>query len=235
MDEMITDYLAAIRQYLPTGPYYLAGWSAGGIFAFALAEAMERAGDEIGMLALIDTPMPSICDELDVGDDARFLCDLVNFASRFSGHDIRVSYDELASLEKDEQFLTALAEARRCGMIPAETPEEYVRRLVRVGEANVLVIQSYQPRPLSAPVQFFVPTDRSALKELAGREPPDDSDLGWSREIGQNVALHVVPGDHFTMMQSVSASILGRQLSQCLEEAAAAIEARIHEEQSTPT
>ena len=85
MDEMIADYLAALRELQPAGPYYLAGWSTGGIFAFALAEALERAGEEVALLALFDTPLPSICDDVDVEDDARFLCDLVNFANRFSG------------------------------------------------------------------------------------------------------------------------------------------------------
>ena len=48
MEEMIADYLAALRELQPAGPYYLAGWSTGGVFAFALAEALERAGEEVG-------------------------------------------------------------------------------------------------------------------------------------------------------------------------------------------
>ena len=49
MDEMIADYAAALRELQPAGPYHLAGWSTGGIFAFALAEALERAGDEVAL------------------------------------------------------------------------------------------------------------------------------------------------------------------------------------------
>ena len=67
MDEMIADYVAALRELQPAGPYYLAGWSTGGIFAFALAEALERAGEEVAAVALFDTPLPSICDEVDCG------------------------------------------------------------------------------------------------------------------------------------------------------------------------
>ena len=39
------------------GPYYLAGWSTGGIFAFALAEALESVGEEVALVALFDTPL----------------------------------------------------------------------------------------------------------------------------------------------------------------------------------
>ena len=49
MEEMVIDYAAALRELQPTGPYYLAGWSTGGIYAFALAQALESLGDEVGL------------------------------------------------------------------------------------------------------------------------------------------------------------------------------------------
>src|SRR5262249_24594677 len=54
IDEMIADYLPALYALQPTGPYYLAGWSTGGAYAFALAEALERDGKKVAMLALFD-------------------------------------------------------------------------------------------------------------------------------------------------------------------------------------
>ena len=112
MDEMIADYLAAMRELRPTGPYYLAGWSAGGDFAFALAEALERAGEEVALIAMLDTPLPSIFDNVSVDDDTRFLCELVGFASRFSGTDVPIHYEELAKIAPEEQFQSALAKGR---------------------------------------------------------------------------------------------------------------------------
>jgi thioesterase domain-containing protein len=213
MEEMIVDYAAALRKLQPTGPYYLAGWSTGGIFAFALAEALERSGDEVALLALLDTPLPSICDEIDLGDDARFLCDLVNYANRFAGTDVRVNYSEVSALEPEERFSMILAEARRQGTVPADTPESFIRRLVSVGEANVQVIQGYTPRAISAPVQLFVPKTKGGLAEVSGRELPDANDLGWSTEVGQEVEIRELPGDHFTMMVGEGALQLARQLA----------------------
>jgi acyl transferase domain-containing protein/NADPH:quinone reductase-like Zn-dependent oxidoreductase/thioesterase domain-containing protein/nucleoside-diphosphate-sugar epimerase len=215
MDEMIGDYLAALRELQPSGPYFLAGWSTGGIFAFALAEVLERAGDEVAMLALFDTPLPSICDDVDVEDDARFLCDLVNFANRFAGTDVRVDLQDV-SLSPEERFRAALAEARRQGTVPQDTPEEFIRRLVRVGEANVRVIQSYEPDSLAAPVHLFVPHIKGGLAEVSGREMPEDEDHGWSTQLGQPVELHQLPGDHFTMMLGEGAAQLARQLERIL-------------------
>jgi thioesterase domain-containing protein/NAD(P)-dependent dehydrogenase (short-subunit alcohol dehydrogenase family)/acyl carrier protein len=221
MDEMMADYLAALREWQPTGPYYLAGWSTGGIFAFALAKALEESGQTVALLSLFDTPLPSICDGIDVEDDARFVCDLLNFVNQFMGSDLRISYEELLMLEPEERFAKALGEARQRRMIPMETPDSFVRRLVAVGEANVRVIQSYVPQPLNVPIELFVPTDRSSLKEIAGREPAPDEDLGWQREVGQAVTLHEVPGDHFTMMLGSTAGKIARVLEQRLMSGAA--------------
>jgi myxalamid-type polyketide synthase MxaB len=216
MDEMIGDYLAALRELQPAGPYYLGGWSTGGIFAFALAEAVERVGGEVAHLALFDTPFPSICDDVDLEDDARFLCDILNYANRFAGTDIRFTYDALSSQGSNERFQVALAEARRQGLVPAETPESFIRRLVGVGEANVRVIQAYRPRRLRTPVQLFVPAIKTGLAEVSGRQARDEEDHGWSAEIGQRVDIEEVPGDHFTMMIGDSASRLADALSRRL-------------------
>ena len=209
VEEMIGDYLPALRELQPTGPYHLAGWSTGGAFAFALAEALERRGDEVALMGLVDSPLPSICDDVDVEDDARFLCDLLNFANYSAGTDASISYEELTRLPADDRFSAALAEARSGGLVPPETPEAYIRRLVHVGEMNVRVLQNYRPSALNVPVQFFTPEVRSALAVISGRTPPNDKDLGWSSQIGQTVSLHRIPGDHFTMMAGKGAPPLG--------------------------
>jgi thioesterase domain-containing protein len=216
MDDMIADYAAALRGLQPSGPYHLAGWSTGGIYAFALAEALQRGGDEVALVGLFDTPLPTICAGVDVEDDARFLCSLVNFANRFAGTSVRVDYDQLLALPNDQRFPAALAEARRDGLIPAETPESFVRRLVHVGEANVRVIQSYRTRRIARPVQLFVPETKGGLAEVSGREMPADEDHGWSTAVGQAVELHTVPGDHFTMMVDGGAEQIARRLRQLL-------------------
>ncbi len=213
IETMIADYAAALRQWHPEGPYHLAGWSTGGIFAFALAEELERAGDEVALMVLLDSPLPSICDGVDVEDDTRFLCNLMNFANCFSGTHIRASYDDLLRLPPEERFQSAIAEARRQGAVPAEAPESFIRRLVRVGGANVRVLQGYSPRPIAAAVHLFLPTIGGGLAEIAGREVPEDTDHGWGAAVGQAVTLHTVAGDHFSMMTGEGATQIAQALA----------------------
>ncbi|KAL8714640.1 MAG: hypothetical protein Q9220_001589 [cf. Caloplaca sp. 1 TL-2023] len=51
-------YLQEIRRRQPHGPYYLGGWSAGGICAFDAAQELDRAGERVERLILIDSPFP---------------------------------------------------------------------------------------------------------------------------------------------------------------------------------
>ncbi|WDO05327.1 amino acid adenylation domain-containing protein [Streptomyces murinus] len=57
--EMADDYLASIRAVQPHGPYHLIGWSFGGMVAHAVAARLERLGEEVRLLGLLDAyPLP---------------------------------------------------------------------------------------------------------------------------------------------------------------------------------
>ncbi|MFE9774066.1 amino acid adenylation domain-containing protein [Streptomyces sp. NPDC005931] len=58
IDEMAADYLAHMRAVQPHGPYQLLGWSSGGAVAHAIAGLLRDQGDEVGLLAMLDTTVP---------------------------------------------------------------------------------------------------------------------------------------------------------------------------------
>ena len=58
LEELTPPYLAEVRRRQPHGPYYLGGWSAGGICAFDAAQELERCGETVARLILIDSPFP---------------------------------------------------------------------------------------------------------------------------------------------------------------------------------
>ncbi|MBM7172040.1 non-ribosomal peptide synthetase, partial [Streptomyces sp. G44] len=57
--EMVEDYLRAIRTVQPSGPYSLLGWSFGGIVAHALAVRLQEEGEEVALLAMMDSYLPT--------------------------------------------------------------------------------------------------------------------------------------------------------------------------------
>jgi thioesterase domain-containing protein len=55
VDAMARDYLDLVRATEPTGPYCLLGWSFGGLVAHALAAELERQGERVPLLVLMDS------------------------------------------------------------------------------------------------------------------------------------------------------------------------------------
>jgi len=51
-------YLAEIRRRQPRGPYYLGGWSAGGVIAYEVTRQLITAGEKVERLVLLDSPCP---------------------------------------------------------------------------------------------------------------------------------------------------------------------------------
>ncbi|MFE9687331.1 amino acid adenylation domain-containing protein [Streptomyces sp. NPDC006285] len=55
VEEMVEDYVTQILEVQPEGPYYLIGWSYGGTVGHAVAEALDRRGHEVALMAILDS------------------------------------------------------------------------------------------------------------------------------------------------------------------------------------
>ena len=54
---MAAEYLKEVKARQPDGPYYLCGYSFGGLVAFEMARRLWESGDEVGLVGLFDTTM----------------------------------------------------------------------------------------------------------------------------------------------------------------------------------
>jgi pimeloyl-ACP methyl ester carboxylesterase len=70
ISEMARRYLEALRRVQPEGPYLLGGWSMGGLIAFEMVQQLQSAGQEIALLALLDSQTPASFGETDISDEA---------------------------------------------------------------------------------------------------------------------------------------------------------------------
>ncbi|PGH55501.1 peptide synthase, partial [Azospirillum palustre] len=59
LEEMARDYVDLLRARQPQGPYELLGWSLGGTIAALMAAELERRGQRVRRLALLDPFVPS--------------------------------------------------------------------------------------------------------------------------------------------------------------------------------
>ncbi|MEH2272120.1 MAG: amino acid adenylation domain-containing protein [Nostoc sp.] len=54
IDDMAVEYAKAIRQHQPNGPYYLMGWSMGGVLAVSVAKELEEQDQDVAFVGLVD-------------------------------------------------------------------------------------------------------------------------------------------------------------------------------------
>jgi acyl-coenzyme A synthetase/AMP-(fatty) acid ligase/thioesterase domain-containing protein/acyl carrier protein len=60
IEAMAADYLSEIKKRQPNGPYYVCGYSSGGLVAFEIARRLSESGDEVGLVGLFDTRMSPV-------------------------------------------------------------------------------------------------------------------------------------------------------------------------------
>jgi thioesterase domain-containing protein len=68
VEEMIEDYITQILEIQPEGPYNLIGWSYGGPLAHAIADALDRRGHQVALVAILDSKPSSGFKNLPGGD-----------------------------------------------------------------------------------------------------------------------------------------------------------------------
>jgi amino acid adenylation domain-containing protein len=104
--EMAADYLEQIRAVQPAGPYYLFGWSFGGIPAHEIAVQLQALGEEVAAVILMDTapPSPETARVPRTADTADDLARLVERARKEAGEILgAISDDEVALLARTYQ------------------------------------------------------------------------------------------------------------------------------------
>jgi amino acid adenylation domain-containing protein len=198
-------YLDAVRAVAPTGPYLLGAWSIGGLIAYEMAQQLDRQGEEVALLVLLDAHVPLPGADPDRGD----------------GNDDAALLAELLSLEPEAYAAAGLADvlaaARRAGTIGDEFGAPEAGRLLRVFRNNVAAVHAYVPRPYSGRVVLL-----RCAAALDGAPPAPT--LGWEALAGGGVDLHFMPGDHgnlvFEPHAAAVADCLRHHLSHLREPAA---------------
>lgn len=211
LDAMVDEYVAAITKHQPEGPYHLLGWSAGGIYAYEIARRLHHAGHAVAPLVLLDTPLPSIYDNIDLSDDARFLYDFTHFSNIFLQAQMQVTYEQLQQLSREQALQLLLSEAKREGLVAAGASTRYIERLIETSRAHVQFIKDYRLADFDHEIHLYRPAVTGALEGISGKSWGND--LGWNEQLRRPLRIHQTPGDHFTMLLGASAAELAQRLA----------------------
>ena len=217
MEEIATYYIEAIQTIQPSGPYLLGGHSFGGIVAFEIATQLQKQGHEVALVAIIDAVAPILLDKKSNGvkvDEAVYLTDFASYVADMLSLDLEVSKEALASLTAVEQLHYLKERLIRVNLLPPDAGITSVRGLVQVFKANYQAYRVYVPsKMLTTKMALFRAQDVD-VKESDISEFPQmlkEPALGWN-EFSATVSIHVVPGNHMTMMAPPHVQVLAAQL-----------------------
>lgn len=216
--EMATAYLEEIRQVQPEGPYNLLGACMGAVVAFEMAQQLHAAGQEVGLLVLLEPRSPFRTRRAVLPAEARTL--------KFIASRLRLYVRRLATLRGRERVeyvrdrLRTLTQVVVKGDLYRGDRGDYNADFVR--QANLTAVHRYQPREYPGRVVLLLAEGRNAA---AGE---DDPRLGWGRVAGHGLTAHSVPGDNSgLMLRRPNVEGLAPLLSEYLDTQPAATTARI--------
>jgi amino acid adenylation domain-containing protein len=215
VEEMASFYLDALRSVQPHGPYCLGGWSFGGVVAFEMAQQLQRLGEPIALLALIDTIAPQQTDSLREVDEVALTAAFVKTLQRSASNDLpELVQTELRQVDPKTrlQFLTNVMP--NATDLPSDVALRQAEHYWRVYQANLRALENYVPQVYGGPLLLL------RAQEHSGEDLPmyiwEDPTFGWSNLTTYPVTVHGIPGNHDTILQEPNVLILAAHLKNAM-------------------
>ena len=194
VDSIATEYLEALRAVQPNGPYQFIGLCRGAHIAFEMARRLEREGQKIAFLGIIDTWVME---------------NTYNYFWQFEYYARRFAWRTLLGLKNKLSFVKKKAEnGNGVEVITAES-------------ANRKKSPKQKPIKVYFPGPDYVPTSYGGrIVVLRARRQPRnrirDLHLGWSKLAKGGVDVHFIPGDHSSVLKEPHVQGLAAALKKCL-------------------
>jgi aspartate racemase len=212
--EMAAHYIAEIREVQPAGPYLLCGRSSGGLTAFEMACQLEAAGEQVAVLALLDTYPAGYFKLL---KNSRTL----NGRAARIAQKCRAHVRNLAKLDSGDKLRYV---GRKLGYVPAKAKHRLYRRayklyqkfgkplppvLQNIEEINFAAVKDYEPQIYSGDVALFLASDLTASYDLHD---------GWRELVRGQIVTHEISGDHMNIVKEPHVGEVAEKLRTMLAE-----------------
>ena len=209
--EAARDYIAELRQVQPHGPYYLGGFSGGGITAYEMAHQLEAAGEEVALVVMLDTPLPQ---RRPLSRRDRLL---------IQWHELRKGGPAYLARWAINRVRWEIAKRRAPVVDPA--PEHQFHNAA-IEAAFYTSIGKYQMRGWNGNLVLFRPPMRGKWQVSNGRLVDADRayvlpDNDWTGHV-PGVHVEEVPGDHDSMVLEPHVRVLAARMRAAIEAAEAA-------------
>jgi thioesterase domain-containing protein len=224
IESLAADYLRAVRELQPRGPYYLGGFSFGSAVAFEMARQLTAEGEEVGLLALLDGGSPQQLRSLgEAGAEKALLAGFARDLGRSAGVELDLPHDTVKGLDLEALMEHVLDRLRHADLVRRDLGVPWIRRFLAGVTARLMAVRAYRPEVYDGPVTYFHSTlaesETAADWRQAGAEVTDRPSQGWEELTTRPIELHAVPGHHATILAEPQVRVLASQLQSCLDRA----------------
>ncbi|KAF3885893.1 MULTISPECIES: non-ribosomal peptide synthetase [Nostocales] len=216
VEEIAAYYLNEIRAVQPHSPYLLGGWCYGGMIAFEMAQQLQKQGETVNLLVVIDTILPESAIQPTTDDDAKLLLRLAESVKNWFGIDFSISYDELVQWPLEKQFHLLM---RKTNLDISNTEIEQHFRSYKLFKAHIQAMRNYVPQVYPQEITLLKAREEIVHDFQSLEFHTNDPLLGWGRYSTQPINMIEVPGNHFSMFNEPHVQELANQLKICLDKA----------------
>jgi thioesterase domain-containing protein len=202
IEEMAEAYLEEVRRIQPVGPYYLCGYSFGGVIAFEMAQQLAAAGHELGMLGLIDTAEWHYTQRV-----INSLGLLTRLNLLYGGRVRRVVFGPDRTEALRNRLVAAFGKCRV--MFDRMRGRKLADTNVTAEHRNLQAMRQYAPKYYPGEVHFFRCPDSS-------RQRGADPLLGWG-DLARHIIVSEIPGEHGSLTVEPYVGFLATALHQSLD------------------
>ncbi len=192
---MIAHYLERIRSLQPSGPYFLAGHSFGGMVVHELAQRLLSDNEDVGCLILFDTVTPRKYWPLSFH--------AANLGSRLRGHVARLLTTPPG---KSLSYYLRRFHLRIHGLHQIPSDLKFGNDAARMLLANEMLFKKWSPQFYPGRLILFCCADTKNLPSL------------WRNRV-RELEVHLSAGSHLNLIEPPHVSSLAEAMSRCLARA----------------
>ena len=221
VEEIAEQHIKTIQTVQPVGPYFLAGHSFGGKVAFEISAKLQSMGESVAYVGILDTPAPNsqASNQYDFSDwdNAEWICHMAGVIEDIVGENLLLSYETLNSLTWEQQLDCFKQKLEMVGFLPAQTDIKIVRGLLQVFQTQCQI--KYEPKEIyKAPITLFRANEVNPEEENYSHLEEEPT-WGWNQFSDREVEIHIVPGNHASMIGEPHVKVFAQKIQKSLEQA----------------
>jgi len=203
--EMAQAYLAELREVQPHGPYYLGGYSGGGVVAYEMAQLLREVGEPVAFVGMIDSWCPQMQKRSKLSRAMLHMKRIAKNGPMYPWRVLKARIDRRAAARDTEKA------KEQGGPLPQE------QRGFEVQFAFENAFETHQTKPYDGDVWLFRADDQQL-----GTRFVFDAHLGWRPFVaGERLSVRACPGNHYTMCTEPNVQVLCENMMTAMDEAMA--------------